>query len=203
MFTYICLMARNAERTRQFIIEQTAPVFNTKGVAATAVSDIMAATKMAKGSLYVHFADKEELAYSVVDFNLNQFFIMAAAATDQHHTAKNKLFAFLDFLNDPVNHPIKGGCPMLNFGMEADDTSPVIREKVHIAMNAAQQDIAAIIKKGITDGEFNLGWDADEYAIKIFAMLEGGVLMSRVHQDSMSMKVLIHIIKREVEAQTV
>ena len=203
MFTYICLMARNAEKTRQFIIEQTAPIFNTKGVAATAVSDIMAATKMAKGSLYVHFADKEELAYSVVDFNLNQFFVKAAAATDQHHTAKNKLCAFLDFLHDPVNHPIKGGCPMLNFGMEADDTNPVIREKVYVAMSEAQRNIAAIIKKGIADGEFRKDWDANEYAIKIFAMLEGGVLMSRVYQDSSSMKVLISIIKREVEVQTI
>lgn len=163
----------------------------------------MEATKMAKGSLYVHFADKEELAYSVVDYNLNQFFVKATAATDLHRTAKKKLHAFLDFLHDPVNHPIKGGCPMLNFGMEADDTNPVIRDKVHVAMNEAKRDIAAIIKKGITDGEFREDWDADEYAIKIFAMLEGGVLMSRVHQDSSAMKVLINIIKREVEAETI
>ncbi|MET3981956.1 TetR/AcrR family transcriptional repressor of nem operon [Mucilaginibacter sp. UYP25] len=194
-------MNTKAERTRQFIIEQTAPVFNIKGVASTAISDIMGATNMGKGSLYTHFTSKEELAYSVVDFNLNQFFVKAATATDQHRTAKNKLFAFLDFLHDPVNHPIKGGCPMLNFGMEVDDTNPVIREKVHVAMNEAKWNIAVIIKKGITDGEFRKEWDADEYAIKIFAMLEGGVLMSRVHQDSSSMKILINIIKREVEAQ--
>jgi hypothetical protein len=36
-----------AEKTRQFIIEKTAPLFNTKGVAATAVTDIMEVTQMA------------------------------------------------------------------------------------------------------------------------------------------------------------
>jgi len=41
-----------SERTRQFIIETSAPIFNTKGIAATAYSDVMQATKMAKGGLY-------------------------------------------------------------------------------------------------------------------------------------------------------
>ena len=62
-----------AEKTRQFIIEQTAPIFNTKGVAATSINDIMEATKLAKGSLYVHFENKEELSYYAVDYNLKDF----------------------------------------------------------------------------------------------------------------------------------
>jgi TetR/AcrR family transcriptional repressor of nem operon len=188
-----------AEKTRQYIIEQTAPIFNTKGIAATAISDIMEATKMAKGSLYVHFENKEELAYYAVDHNLNDFFNKAAIATNDHRTAKGKFFAFLDFLSDPVNHPIAGGCPMLNFGAEADDTSPVILEKVRLAMEDAQRDIAKILEDGILDGEFKKGWDTKEFATKVFAMLEGGVLISRVYGSSASMKVLINILKREIE----
>jgi TetR/AcrR family transcriptional repressor of nem operon len=60
-----------AERTRQFIIEQSAPLFNTKGVAGTAMSDIMEATKMAKGGLYGHFESKDELSHAVVDHCLS------------------------------------------------------------------------------------------------------------------------------------
>lgn len=197
------MVRTKSEITKQFIIHQTAQVFNTKGVAATSISDIMEATKMGKGSLYTHFESKEHLAYSVVDYNLNDFFVKMGTVTNLKYSAKEKLYAFLDFLYDPVNHPIKGGCPMLNFGTEADDTNPVIREKVHVAMKEAQLGIAAILKKGIIDGEFQKDWDVDEYALKIFAMLEGGVLISRVHQDSMNMNVLIKIIKREVDERTV
>jgi AcrR family transcriptional regulator len=193
------MTSTKAERTRRFIIEQTAPVFNVKGVAATAVSDIMNATKMAKGSLYVHFENKENLAYSVVDHNLQAYFIKAAEATAQQQTAKNKFFALLDFLNDPINHPIAGGCPMLNFGIEADDTNPIIKEKVRLAMEEAQQGIMSILNSGIAKGEFIKDWDVKEFATKVFAMLEGGVLMSRVYGDSSYMKVLIAILKREIE----
>ena len=37
-----------SERTRQFIIEQSAAIINKKGVAGTAISDLMEATKLAK-----------------------------------------------------------------------------------------------------------------------------------------------------------
>lgn len=192
-----------AEKTKQHIIEQTASIFNIKGIAATSVSDIMEATKLAKGSLYVHFQNKEELAYYAVDYNLKDFFNKAGVVIDTQQTAKGKFFALLDLLNDPVNHPIEGGCPMLNFGTEADDTSPVIREKVHLAMAGLQENITEIIEKGISDGEFRSGWDIQEFAIKVIAMLEGGVLMSRVHNNSDSMGVLIHILKREIEEKSV
>lgn len=188
-----------AEKTKQYIIEQTASIFNIKGIAATSVSDIMEATKLAKGSLYVHFQNKEELAYYAVDYNLKDFFSKAGALIDKQQTAKGKFFALLDLLNDPVNHPIEGGCPMLNFGTEADDTSPVIREKVHLAMVGLQENITEILEKGISDGEFRTGWDIKEFAIKVIAMLEGGVLMSRVYNNSDSMKVLINILKKEIE----
>jgi TetR/AcrR family transcriptional repressor of nem operon len=192
-----------AEKTKQHIIEQTASIFNIKGIAATSVSDIMEATKLAKGSLYVHFANKEELAYYAVDYNLKDFFGKAGVVIDQQQTAKGKFFALLDLLNDPVNHPIEGGCPMLNFGTEADDTSPVIREKVHIAMVGLQDNITEILEKGISDKEFRTGWDIKEFTIKVIAMLEGGVLMSRVYNNSDSMEVLINILKREIEEKSI
>lgn len=192
-----------AEKTKQHIIEQTASIFNIKGIAATSVSDIMEATKLAKGSLYVHFANKEELAYYAVDYNLKDFFGKAGVVIDQQQTAKGKFFALLDLLNDPVNHPIEGGCPMLNFGTEADDTSPVIREKVHLAMVGLQDNITEILEKGISDKEFRTGWDIKEFTIKVIAMLEGGVLMSRVYNNSDSMEVLINILKREIEEKSI
>lgn len=192
-----------AEKTKQHIIEQTASIFNIKGIAATSVSDIMGATKLAKGSLYVHFQNKEELAYYAVDYNLKDFFNKAGVVIDKHQTAKGKFFALLDLLNDPVNHPIEGGCPMLNFGTEADDTSPVIREKVHLAMVSLQENITEILEKGTADGEFRSGWDIQEFTIKVIAMLEGGVLMSRVYNNSYSMEVLINILKREIEEKCI
>ena len=188
-----------AEKTRQWIIEQSAPIFNTRGVAGTAMSDIMEATRLAKGSLYVHFESKEELAYSAVDYILDGYSTKIIDAAGRQTTAKAKLLAVVDKLTDPSTPPVIGGCPLLNFGMEADDTNPVIREKVKKAINGLIRGIERIIDKGIGNGEFRSNLNAREFATKIFAMIEGGVLMSRVSGSSGQLALIVHIIKKEIE----
>lgn len=189
-----------ADRTKQFIIEKAAPIFNTKGIAATAVSDIMQATEMGKGSLYVHFQNKEDLAYCAVDWNLQTFVDLVSTEARKFTGAKNQLFAMLDYLSDPLNPPVKGGCPMLNFGMEADDTNPVIREKVHQTVCTIQQSIIDILEAGVISGEISPEWNYREFAVKAYAMFEGGILISRVSQDITQMKLLMGILKSEIEA---
>ncbi len=205
-FIFVLLFQKKmtkAERTRQFIIEKSAPIFNTKGVAGTAMSDIMEVTKLAKGSMYVHFDSKEELSYAAVDFNLESLSGKIMVVINKHKTAKNKLFAFVDFLSDPLHPPIAGGCPMLNFGMEADDTSPVIKQKVNKLIQTAQQVVADIIEQGIIDAEFKNSWDSKEFAIKAFAMIEGGVLTSRVAGNNDQMNILTRMIKQEIEQNSI
>lgn len=191
------------KNTRQFIIEQTAPLFNTKGVAATAITDIMEVTNLAKGSLYVHFANKEELAYCAVDYNLQQFVEKTGAEAQKYSGAKEKFFALLDYLGDPLNPPVKGGCPMMNFGMEADDTNPVIKEKVYNTICTVQQAMTDIVEQGITEGTFRKDWDVKVFVTKAYAMIEGGILVSRVSGNSNQMNLLVGLLKAEIEEQII
>lgn len=191
------------KNTRQFIIEQTAPLFNTKGVAATAITDIMEVTNLAKGSLYVHFANKEELAYCAVDYNLQQFVEKTGAEALKYSGAKEKFFALLDYLGDPLNPPVKGGCPMMNFGMEADDTNPVIKEKVYNTICTVQQAMTDIVEQGIAEGTFRKDWDVKVFVTKAYAMIEGGILVSRVSGNSDQMNLLVGLLKAEIEEQVI
>lgn len=190
-----------AERTRQFIIEQSAPIFNTKGVAGTSMSDIMEVTRLAKGSLYVHFENKDELSYCAVDYNLGSFFKKIVAAIDKYKTASEKLYAYLDLISAPGKPPIVGGCPILNFGMEADDTDPVILQKVNKAMEAVQQLIAGIVGQGIAAREFKDTFDAGEFAARTFALMEGAVLIARVSRKRDKMDLILRSIRKEIEGQ--
>ncbi|QHS55818.1 TetR/AcrR family transcriptional regulator [Mucilaginibacter sp. 14171R-50] len=192
-----------AERTRQFIIEQSAPLFNTKGVAGTAMSDIMEATKMAKGGLYGHFESKEALSCAVVDYCLTSLSEKIAAAMNKEKTAKGKLFAYLDFLSNPDNPPLQGGCPMINFGMEADDTNAVINEKVRKGMEWSVKRVTNVIIEGIGTGEFHASWNAREFAIKLFTMMEGAIMIARVMGNNHNIGTIIKMLKAEIEAQVV
>ena len=47
-----------ADRTKAFITEKTAAIFNKKGYAGTSLTDMTGATGLTKGSIYGNFEDK-------------------------------------------------------------------------------------------------------------------------------------------------
>jgi len=190
-----------AERTRQFIIEKSAPIFNAKGMSGTTMSDVMEATKMAKGGLYGHFESKDELSYVVVDYNLKKLVEKVEQAIGRANTVKEKLFAYLDVFKNPLQFPVEGGCPMLNFGVESDDTNLIVRKKVKNMIEGSLKKTTSLIQYGIENGEFKETFNAKEFSIKMLALMEGGTLMGRVLNTNSQMTVIINILKKEIEDQ--
>lgn len=184
------------EETKRFIIEKAAPLFNTKGIVGTAMSDIMEVTKLSKGSLYVHFENKDILAASAVDYNMEQLTKKLNKRLSQHQTSKEKLFSYLDFYLDPNESMVTGGCPILNFGTEADDTNEVINNKVNKLINKTQKLLSDIIKQGIDNNEFKSDWNYEEFATVMFAMIEGGILISRVSGTKDKMRIINANLKK-------
>ncbi|MDP5199870.1 TetR/AcrR family transcriptional regulator [Flavobacterium sp. DG2-3] len=191
------------EETRQFIIEKAAPIFNTKGIAATSMSDIMEATKLSKGSMYVHFENKDVLACAAVDHNMKLLNSKLQAEITQGKTAEEQLFAYIDFFSNPINPPVTGGCPLLNFGTEADDTNPIVKEKVNNVIKRGQKLLTSIIEKGIENKEFDPNWNAAEFATVLFAMLEGGHLMSRMSGNNDNMKTIVQSLRKIISEKKI
>lgn len=187
------------EETRQFIIEKAAPIFNTKGIAATSMSDIMEATKLSKGSMYVHFENKDVLACAAVDHNMKVLIDKLQSELSKSKTAKAELFTYIDFFSNAVQPPITGGCPLLNFGTEADDTNPIVKEKVNKGIKFNQQLLEKSIIKGINNGEFKPTWNAADFATVIFAMMEGGHLISRMSSNNDKMQIITKTLKNIIE----
>ncbi|MBS1665262.1 MAG: hypothetical protein JST68_29725 [Bacteroidetes bacterium] len=102
-----------------------------------------------------------------------------------------------------LNPPIQGGCPMMNFGMEADDTNPEIREMVNQTICTVQQGMIDVLARGVKDGEFKKDWNYRAFALKAYAMVEGGILVSRVSRDISQMKMLVKMLKNEIETEAV
>ncbi|MFS4473245.1 TetR/AcrR family transcriptional regulator [Chryseobacterium sp. T20] len=191
------------EETKQFIIEKSAPIFNTKGIAATSMSDIMEATKLSKGSMYVHFENKEVLACAAVDHNLKLLSERLLNNLSKFKTSKEQLFAYIDFFSDPNHPPVTGGCPLLNFGMEADDTNPVVKEKINRAIKQGQELLSGIIERGISNKEFKADWNPADFATVLFSMLEGGHLIARMSGNNERMEIITKNLKKIIEANSV
>ena len=188
-----------AERTRQFIIEKAAPIFNKKGIAGTAISDIMEATKLAKGGVYGNFDSKEEICIEAFNYLLQTITLAIGQGMEGKVTAKEKLFALLDFYKDRLFNSNRGGCPILNFGTEADDTNPLIKQKVKEAINAAESRISRLVYEGVISGEFKKSFNAEIFAIRMFTMIEGAIMISRIMGNNHQMKVVTDLLRAEID----
>ncbi|MBE9660644.1 TetR/AcrR family transcriptional regulator [Mucilaginibacter myungsuensis] len=194
-----------AQRTRQFIIETTAPIFNVKGYEGTSMSDITEATGLTKGSIYGNFENKEEVALAAFDHNYG---IIKKAITEEIARCRSyqeKLMVYANVYHSFNGHSefIKGGCPILNTAVEADDTNPPLRGKAASAIQSWRNAIMNLIKAGAASGEFKSDIDLERTALSVIALIEGGVMLSKVtHNHANLDQVLktVAIIINELKA---
>jgi len=196
-------MLTKAERTKQFILETAAPIFNQKGISGANIDDVLAATKLTKGCLYGHFEGKEDLALQVVDFMLKTNGEKMLSTISKGKTAKAKVFAFLDFYKDPLNTYLEGGCPIFNVAVESDDHFPAIKEKIAGVIRRGQEIFVGILKQGIEYGEFSEKLEPAVYAFKAVAAVEGAVIMCRSMNTAKPMASLLKNLKAELESYAI
>ena len=196
-------MLTKAERTKQFILETAAPIFNQKGISGANIDDVLDATKLTKGCLYGHFESKEDLALQVIDFMLDNNSEKMLLTISKGKTAKAKVFAYLDFYKDPLDTYIKGGCPVFNIAVESDDHFPAIKKKIAGVIRRGQEMLVAILNQGIENGEFSNKLDPAVYAFKAVAAVEGALVMCRTMNTAKPMSGLIKSLKAELESYTI
>ena len=192
-------MLSKAERTKQYILETAAPIFNKKGIAGANIDDVLDAAKVTKGCLYGHFESKEDLSVQVVSYMLNYNGSKLITSINKAKTAKAKVYAYFDFYKDPLDTFIQGGCPVFNIAVEADDQYPVIKQKVAEVISSGLQLFVDILNQGIKDGEFNNNLEPENYAFKAIAAIEGAVVLCRMMSTAKPMRTLIKNLKHELD----
>lgn len=169
-----------AEKTRQFIVEKTAPIFNTKGFAGTSLSDMTEATGLTKGSIYGNFANKDEVALASFDYNLRKLRGYIQHEEDKAVTIKDKLKVRTKvFKEEQLSaYPI-GGCPLLNTATEADDTHPDLKKRVVDALESWKERTMEMIEQGIKNKEIAAGTNVEQVTLTLMSMIQGSIMISR------------------------
>src|SRR5579872_2867168 len=138
------------ERTRQKIVETAAVLFNQKGFAGCSMGDIVEASGLEKGTLYGHFSTKEELALLAFDHAWKDTSDKRLRNVESVSNAVNKLKVHIDnYVNTPS---FPGGCPLLNFAVDADDGNPALRTGVRKALKDWENLLAKIVEDGQSAG---------------------------------------------------
>ena len=177
------------ERTRRRIVESAASVFNTRGYFGSSMGDLVRETGLEKGGIYNHFGSKEELALAAFDYSAGVMRERFEAALEGRSRAVEKLLAIVGVLAGTVEDPpVRGGCPVLNTAIEADDAHRALKERARGTATDWLRLIGNIVKEGVASGELEDGTGPREVASVVVATLEGAVMLSKLHDDPAHME---------------
>ena len=193
-------MSRNPDETKGRILAKSGVLFNTQGYKATSISDITGATGYTKGAIYRHFKSKAALEKETLFHLSSLMFEELRARIRCEATAGDKLRAVFRYFESYINKPVvKGGCPLMNAAIEADDTNPALRKEAIKILDILRDSLAAILKNGIRFKQIRADTDLDFYATLIIASLEGAIMMSKLRGDNQDIKRVIRHLENEVK----
>lgn len=188
-----------AERTKQFIIEKTAPIFNAKGYAGTSLNDMMAATGLTKGSIYGNFGNKDEVALAAFDHNIQRVFLLLKTKINKQETIIEKLKVYTETYSNFFDIPfLSAGCPLLNTATEVDDTHPVLRDKVNEMIARWKNSLTNLLKKGIETKELKPDINIEEFVTVLVSLIEGGVMQAKVSGQITPLKITMQYLDKMI-----
>ncbi|MBU2549646.1 MAG: TetR/AcrR family transcriptional regulator, partial [Proteobacteria bacterium] len=169
-----------AEETRNYIIEQAAPIFNMHGYKGTTMSQLTRAINMTKGAIYGNFKDKDEIALAAFDYNFGRIAERIREIIRSRENACDKLVAMANFYLDGFPEISKtGGCPVLNAATDSDDVHLPLKNRVAQALDSWLDTVAHIVTSGIQRKQIKPNARPDQFASVFVSLIEGGILLSK------------------------
>jgi TetR/AcrR family transcriptional regulator, transcriptional repressor for nem operon len=191
---------RNPEATKDNILKRSAVLFNTNGYKATSISDITSATGLTKGAVYSHFVNKDQLEIETLGYLSTLLFAKLKELTKKEVTAGDKLRSIFIFFESYItNPPLKGGCPLLNAAIEADDAHVGLRKEALKILSVLRASVISILQKGIEHNQLKPGTDKEFLATIIIAGLEGSIMMSKLERNDNDIKKMIKHLSQQIK----
>lgn len=186
---------RKGQITKEHIIRESAALFNTKGYTGASLSEIIERCGVRKGGIYNHFESKDEIALAAFDYSVSQMLQFHSQALEGVTSSKDKLLAICGVYIDMMeNNTLEGGCPLLNTAVESDDAHPLLKERAQHAMTNLLNELTQVLIQGMEQKEFRADIALEEESSNIIAIIEGGVMLSKLYEDSKYIRhAVLHI----------
>jgi AcrR family transcriptional regulator len=193
---------RNSDLTKEKILRKSGVLFNTQGYKATSISDITSATGLTKGAIYRHFKNKAVLEKETLFHMSSIMFEKLKGYIKSEATAGGKLRAIFRYFESYITNPeVKGGCPLMNAAIEADDAHPSLRREANKVLDILMDSVITILKNGMRFNQIKKDIDPDFHATLIIASLEGAIMMSKLRGDNEDIRRIVKHL--EIQLNTI
>jgi AcrR family transcriptional regulator len=184
---------RDPEQRRAEILAAAFACFAERGFAATRMEDVAARAGIAKGTLYLHFARKEDLVFALLDRELQTVMRVVEQADSMGGTAREKLV----FIQASLYRGLLGKRAQLLYILyNGADLKSVLRDKHGEVLRRIAGRITALLDEGKASGPFDAELPTDVMVNTFFSVLSPRAYKHLVLDKQMAPDELVRHIER-------
>lgn len=149
------MMKSVSSHPRQRILDTASELFYQKGIQNVGINEVIATSGIAKKTLYRHFPSKDKLILEVMQHRAAQWLRwFEDAVADRGTTAKERLLATFEVLQEWYASPNFRGCPFINAVLEiADASHPAHKVSVEVREAIRTHIMQLAQQAGVRDPE--------------------------------------------------
>ncbi|WP_036509311.1 TetR/AcrR family transcriptional regulator [Nocardia aobensis] len=185
--------------TRDDLIESTQALLWERGYVGTSPKAIQQRAGAGQGSMYHHFAGKEELARAAIDRTAAELRASVDAQLSGPGTALQRISSYLWRERDVLK-----GCPIGGLTQDPDVMgAPALRRPVEETLTWLCTRMAVVLTSGLDAGELSPALDPAATAAAIVATLQGGYVLARAADNAAPFEQAVEGILALLTAHTV
>jgi TetR/AcrR family transcriptional regulator, transcriptional repressor for nem operon len=181
---------KKGESTKQRIVRSATKLIYNNGYKNTSIDDILTDSDTTKGSFYYHFKNKDEVARAAVGkFYSYMKRTMLEPMNDSEKGSLDAISIMFDLITANMERQeCVGGCLLGNMALEISDCREEMRVDLAEIFKDFGERLKEIIVRGQGLGEIRVDRDAGEMANFVIAVMEGGLLLSKVMKEITPLK---------------
>ena len=172
---------------REEVLEKVISLFHEKSYNATSMQDLVDATGLNRSSIYNSFGSKMEIYQESLSFyraSANKMIQKVLINSSSPFDAIKKIFT-------TTNSPINKGCLISNCTTEMANQDQKINNFLVNNMESLQELFETLISKGQEDKSINAHKTAKEYAVYLFAALQGFRITSMILNEQKDLESIV------------
>ncbi|MEV6205462.1 TetR family transcriptional regulator C-terminal domain-containing protein [Streptomyces sp. NPDC051771] len=167
---------------REQLVEGAVECFHLRGFNGTGIQDIARAAGVPKGSVYNHFASKEDLAAEVLERYAASRDL--ARLDDGTLDPLPRLRAHFAYLADDLERfSFERGCLFGNFGAELSNQSDLLRDRVETGLATWTEAVVRVLGEARAAGDLTGPLAPERLGPFLVDAWEGAVLRAQVTRD--------------------
>ncbi|MEU7562909.1 ScbR family autoregulator-binding transcription factor [Streptomyces eurythermus] len=160
------------KRSRRAILEAAAQVFDERGYDAASTNQILARTRLTRGSLYHHFPSKEAIALAVIEAHAE-----ALGSPEQPIRVQSVIDLTLQFAQGLQHDPVLRAAVRLTVEQTSLSCPP------ETAYEQSRTAITELLGQAAERGELLPGVDVQEAAATVVGCFTGLQIMSQAYSE--------------------